>query len=90
LGEQGLEPARSSSKMVAVQWRNDVVDERWPQFDLDYALCPAFVAGLNQSIVIVARMWNAPVVCVISQESQYLHCRASILSRSAVLFLFPQ
>jgi hypothetical protein len=75
--------------MVAVQWRDYVLDERWAQFDLDYALCPAFVAGLNQSIVVIAWMGNAPVVCVISQESQYLHCRASSLSRSSVTFFIP-
>jgi hypothetical protein len=90
LGEQGLESAPSSRKMVVVQWRFDILDWRWPQFDLDYALCPAFVAGLNQSIVVIAWVWNAPIVCVISQESQYLHCRASILSTSSVYFLFPQ
>jgi hypothetical protein len=65
----GLEPDPSSSNMVVVQWRDDVLDERGPQFDLDYALCPAFVTGLNQSIVVIAWMRNAPVVCVVPQES---------------------
>ena len=55
--------------MVVVQWRYDVLDERRPQFNLDYALRSALVAGLNQSIVIVAWMWYAPVVCVVSQKS---------------------
>ena len=66
--------------MVAMQWRDDLLYERRPQFNLYYALRAALVAGLNQSIVIVTWMRNSPVVCVVSQESQYLHyCRASIL-----------
>ena len=89
IGRKEVESASSSSKVVAVQWRDDVLDGQWPQFDLDYALCAAFVACLNQSTVVVAWMRNAPVVCVISQKSQYLHCSVSILSRSSITVFIP-
>jgi hypothetical protein len=52
--------------MVIVQRQHDVIDEVGSQFDLDYSLGTALIAGLDQPAIVVAGMRDAPIVRVIS------------------------
>jgi len=75
--------------VIVVQGRYNVLDKRRPQFNLDYPLGTTLIASLDQSIVAVARMRNAPVMRVIPQKSQYSHYRALMLSKPFVAILIP-
>ncbi len=72
-----------------VQCPYNTLDRRWTDSDLDYPFSPALGLGLNQSIVGVPWMRDAPVVCVVPQKSQYFHYRALILSRPALPVFIP-
>jgi len=54
--------------MVVVKWSDNFFGR--PQFDFYDTLRTAFIAGLDQSIIAVSGMRNAPVVRVIPKKSQ--------------------
>jgi hypothetical protein len=71
--EAGIRNASSGRQVVILCVCGDISDRRWSQFDFDLALGPALVADLDQTIIRAAGMRHAPVVRMVSQESQYLH-----------------
>jgi hypothetical protein len=62
---------------------------RRAQLYFDFALGSALVAGLNKPVVCGARVWDSPVVIVVSQKSQYLHFHSSALIKPAASFFIP-
>jgi hypothetical protein len=63
----------SGRDMIPLRGRRNPFHLRWAKLDLDFALCAALIACLYKTIVGGTRMWNSPVVVVVSQEGQDLH-----------------
>jgi hypothetical protein len=75
--------------VIVVQGRYNFLDKRRPQLYFYYSLRATFVAGLNQSVISIARMRNAPVMCVVPQKSQYFHVHALMRSMPIIAIFVP-
>jgi hypothetical protein len=67
--QQAERRTSSSRQVVAVDRHGYILDGEGAQFDLNLAFRPAFITGLNQSVVGVSRMWDAKIVSVVSEKS---------------------